>query len=40
MAGRLVVLAARHGAANHMLNREVYGKALLGLPVTFNRLTV
>ncbi len=33
-------VAARHGAANHMLNREVYGKALLGLPVTFNRLTV
>jgi alkylation response protein AidB-like acyl-CoA dehydrogenase len=33
-------VAARHGAANHMLNREVYGKALLGVPVTFNRLAV
>lgn len=33
-------VAARHGAANYMLNREVYGKALLGVPVTFNRLAV
>jgi len=33
-------IAARHGAANHMLNRELYGKALLGVPVTFNRLAV
>jgi alkylation response protein AidB-like acyl-CoA dehydrogenase len=33
-------VAARHGAANYMLNRETYGKALLGLPVDFNRLTV
>jgi len=33
-------VGARHGAANYMLNRETYGKALLGLPVEFNRLTV
>jgi alkylation response protein AidB-like acyl-CoA dehydrogenase len=33
-------IAARHGAANYMLNRELYGKALLGVPVTFNRLAV
>ena len=33
-------VGARHGAANYMLNRETYGKALLGLPVDFNRLTV
>jgi 3-hydroxy-9,10-secoandrosta-1,3,5(10)-triene-9,17-dione monooxygenase len=33
-------VAARHGAANPMLSRETYGKALLGLPVEFNRLTV
>jgi alkylation response protein AidB-like acyl-CoA dehydrogenase len=33
-------VASRHGAANYMLNRETYGKALLGLPVQFNRLTV
>lgn len=33
-------IAARHGAANHMLNRELYGKALLGVPVTSNRLAV
>ncbi|MET9972547.1 acyl-CoA dehydrogenase family protein [Streptomyces sp. NPDC006356] len=33
-------IAARHGAANYMLNRELYGKALLGMPVTFNRLAV
>jgi alkylation response protein AidB-like acyl-CoA dehydrogenase len=35
---RDVNIAARHGAASHLLNRELYGKALLGVPVTFNRL--
>ena len=37
---RDINVAARHGAANYVLNRETYGKALLGLPVRFNRLTV
>ena len=33
-------VAARHGAANYMLNRELYGKALLDVPIAFSRLTV
>ncbi|MFT4211268.1 MAG: acyl-CoA dehydrogenase family protein [Microbacterium sp.] len=33
-------VAARHGAANWMLNRELYGKVLLGVDASFNRLTV
>jgi 3-hydroxy-9,10-secoandrosta-1,3,5(10)-triene-9,17-dione monooxygenase len=37
---RDINIAARHGAANYMLNRELYGKALLGVPVTENRLAV
>jgi alkylation response protein AidB-like acyl-CoA dehydrogenase len=37
---RDINIAARHGAANPMLNRELYGKAMLGVPVTENRLAV
>jgi 3-hydroxy-9,10-secoandrosta-1,3,5(10)-triene-9,17-dione monooxygenase len=33
-------VAARHGAASYMLNRELYGKALLGVDTSFNRLAV
>jgi len=33
-------VAARHGAANWMLNRETYGKTLLGVDASFNRLSV
>jgi len=37
---RDVNIAARHGAASYLLNRELYGKALLGADTSFNRLAV
>ncbi|GAB3617754.1 acyl-CoA dehydrogenase family protein [Okibacterium endophyticum] len=37
---RDVNVSGRHGAANYMLNRETYGKTLLGVPADFNRLSV
>jgi alkylation response protein AidB-like acyl-CoA dehydrogenase len=37
---RDVNIASRHGAASYLLNRELYGKALLGADTSFNRLAV
>lgn len=37
---RDVNIASRHGAASYLLNRELYGKALLGTDTSFNRLAV
>jgi 3-hydroxy-9,10-secoandrosta-1,3,5(10)-triene-9,17-dione monooxygenase len=37
---RDVNVSSRHGAASYLLNRELYGKALLGADTSFNRLAV
>lgn len=37
---RDVNIASRHGAASYPLNRELYGKALLGADTSFNRLAL
>jgi 3-hydroxy-9,10-secoandrosta-1,3,5(10)-triene-9,17-dione monooxygenase len=37
---RDVNVSSRHGAASYLLNRELYGKALLGADTSFNRLAI